>query len=186
MESLQALLPLSLERINRHINKTFLCVHEASQKSPSWMAYLQQIDSIILSGLKNMLFTIISTLVQKATKYEQGDSIPPLVMVELELQGGTVHYSPPLSSHSALSCVPEVVQKWMNDYVGLTKLIRKVHLTEKRAEKEEGTDKPFEGCNGDEDETCFTAISLDPDIKSAIGKICTHLETNSRQCQVCM
>ena len=32
--------------------------------------------------------------------------------------------------------------------------------------------------------SCFEAISSDPDIKGAIGKICAHLETNSRQCQV--
>ena len=34
------------------------------------------------------------------------------------------------------------------------------------------------------DRSCFEAISSDPDIKGAIGKICAHLETNSRQCQV--
>ena len=32
--------------------------------------------------------------------------------------------------------------------------------------------------------SCFEAISSDPDIKGAIAKICAHLETNSRQCQV--
>jgi hypothetical protein len=32
--------------------------------------------------------------------------------------------------------------------------------------------------------SCFEAISADPDIKGAIAKICAHLETNSRQCQV--
>ena len=52
----------------------------------------------------------------------------------------------------------------------------------------------MEGGNGEESEvkkrdakecsSCFEAISSDPDIKGAIGKICAHLETNSRQCQV--
>ena len=70
-----------------------------------------------------MLLTVLATLVQKATKYEQGAPILPLVMVQLELQGGDIQYSPPLSGHSAVSSVPEVVQKWMNDYLSLTKLI---------------------------------------------------------------
>ena len=52
----------------------------------------------------------------------------------------------------------------------------------------------LEGGNGEDSEmkkrdtkersSCFEAISSDPDIKGAIGKICAHLETNSRQCQV--
>ena len=51
----------------------------------------------------------------------------------------------------------------------------------------------LEGGNGEDselkkrdvkDRSCFEAISSDPDIKGAIGKICAHLETNSRQCQV--
>ena len=52
----------------------------------------------------------------------------------------------------------------------------------------------MEGGNGEENEvkkrdtkecsSCFEAISSNPDIKGAIGKICAHLETNSRQCQV--
>lgn len=186
VETLRSLLPSSLERINKHVNKTFLCVHEASLKSPAWTAYLHQVDSIILSGLKNMLLTVISTLVQRATRYEQGDPIPPLVVVQLELQGGTIQFSPPLSGHSALNSVPETVQKWMNDYLGLTKLILRMQLwrgqDEREGEGEEEADKKGKG--DDEDKTCFKAISSNPDIKNAIGKICAHLETNSRQCQV--
>ena len=123
MESLQSLLPCSLDKINNHIHQTFLCVHEASQKSPAWSAYLRLTDTTILTGLKHMLLTVISTLVQKATRYEQGAPISPLVTVQLELQGGDVQFSPPLSGHSAISSVPEIVQKWMNDYLSLTKLI---------------------------------------------------------------
>ena len=123
LESLQCLLPSSLQKINKNIHQTFLCVHEASQNSPSWTAYLQQIDSTLLSGLKHLLLTVLATLVQKATRYEQGAPILPLVMVQLELQGGDIQFSPPLSGHSAVRSVPEVVQKWMNDYLGLTKLI---------------------------------------------------------------
>ena len=123
MESLQCVLPSSLQKIKRHIQQTFHCVHEASQRSPSWTAYLQQIDSALLAGLKTLLLTVLATLVQKATRYEQGVPISPLVMVQLELQGGDIQFSPPLSGHSAVSSVPEVVQKWMNDYLSLTKLI---------------------------------------------------------------
>ena len=128
LESLQHLLPSSLQKITNHINQTFVCVHEASQTSPSWTAYLRQIDSTLLAGLKHLLLTVLATLVQRATRYEQGAPISSLVMVQLELQGGDIQFSPPLSGHSAISSVPEVVQKWMNDYLSLTKLIpRCVH-----------------------------------------------------------
>ena len=184
IDCLQSLLPSSLERINRHINQTYLCIHEASQKSPAWTAYLQQVDSVILSGLKNMLLTIISTLVQKATRYEQGDPILPLVMVQLELQGDNIQFSPPLSGHSALSSVPEMVQNWMNDYVSLAKFVRRVNPVQD-AQELVGELREDEVSKRDgEDKTYFKAFSSDSDIKSAVGKICAHLETNSRQCQV--
>ena len=187
MENLRTLLPSSVNRINKHIKQTFLCVHEASQNSPACTAHLQEIDSIIFSGLKNMLLTIISTLVQKATRYEQGDPIHPLVTVQLQLQGDNIQFSPPLSGHSALSSVPEVVQNWMNDYVGLAKLVRRANPIQsgEKQEGEVGRDGVREKSGKvDGDKTCFTAVSSDSDIKSAIGKICAHLETNSRQCQV--
>lgn len=106
----------------------------------------------------------ISTLVSRVVKYEQGATIPPLVMVELELQGSDVQFSPPLSSYSAFSSVPEVVQKWMSNYLELAKLCPKFGS---------GVEK-----------TCYEVMKSDPDIKNSMSKICAHLETNSRQCQV--
>lgn len=113
-----------------------------------------------------MLLKAISTLVGRAMKYEQGDSIPPLVMVELELQGTDVQFSPPLSTHSAISSVPEVVQRWMSDYLQLAKL------------------GPRFVAAAVGDGTCFEVLNSDPEVKNAMNKICAHLETNSRQCQV--
>ena len=134
-----------------------------------------------------MLLAIISTLVQKAARYEQGDPICPLVMVQLELQGDNIQFSPPLSGHSTLSSVPEIVQEWMNNYVSLAKLVRRVNPVQDGQEvKEELREGEMSKRNGEDDgdKTCLKAFSSDPDIKSAIGKICAHLETNSRQCQV--
>ena len=60
----------------------------------------------------------------------QGDQIPALVTVQLELQGGEVQFSPPLSSHSALPSVPELVQRWMDSYTRVARLARRcgVHV----------------------------------------------------------
>ena len=131
------------------------------------MAYLDHIESIVLAGLKNMVLATILTLMQRATQYEQGDPIPPLVVVRLELQGSDVQFSPPLSGHSAISSVSEVVQQWMNDYIELARLVPR-----------------FGGGSIEGDKTCYQAISTDLEIRNAISKISAHLETNSRQCQV--
>lgn len=134
-----------------------------------------------------MLLAIISTLVQKATRYEQGDPIHPLVEVRLELQGDNIQFSPPLSGNSTLSSVPEVVQDWMNAYVSLAKLVRRVNPVQDGQEVEgELRESEMSERDGEDDGdmTCFKTFSSDSDIKSAIGKICAHLETNSRQCQV--
>ena len=162
-----------MERIAQHISLTFQCIHEASQESPAWAAFLNMIDSLVLVGLKTTMLKAISTLVHRATKYEQGDGIPPLVMVELELQGGDIQFAPPLSTHSAISSVPEVVQTWMSNFLNLAKL-----------------GPCFSpgggGTGGGEKGTCFQVLNSDADIKNAMSKICAHLETNSRQCQVCV
>lgn len=154
-----------MDRISQFVSLTFQCIHEASQESPAWVAYLQQIDGLVLAGLKSMMLTAISTLVGRATKYEQGDTIPPLVMVELELQGSDIQFSPPLGTHTAISSVPEAVQKWMSDYLNLAQLGPRFSP-------------------GFSEGTCMEVLKSDTDIKSAMSKICAHLETNSRQCQV--
>lgn len=164
VNSLQSALPPSMERISQHVSLTFECIHEASQESPAWVAYLCMIDDLVLTGLKKVMLKAISTLVTRALKYEQGDGIPPLVMVELELQGSDVHFSPPLSARSESSSVPEVVQKWMSNYLSLAKLGPRF--------------SPGVGA------TCFEVLNSDTDIKGSMSKICAHLETNSRQCQV--
>ncbi len=107
----------------------------------------------------------ISTLYSRALKYEQGDPIPCLVTVELELQGADVQFSPPLSTFSSVNCVPEVVQKWMSNYLSLAKLGPRFSSTVDRG-------------------TCFDVLSSDGEVKNAMSKICAHLVTNSRQCQV--
>ena len=173
IECLQNALPPSMERIAHHISLTFQCIHEVSQESPAWTAFLSSIDALVLAGLKATMLSAISTLVARATKYEQGAGIPPLVMVELELQGsGEVQFSPPLSAHSAISSVPEVVQRWMGNFLGLAKLGPRFGPV--------GARGPGGGAGG----TCFDVLNSDLDIKNAMSKICAHLETNSRQCQV--
>ena len=157
-----------MERVSQHVSLTFQCIHEASQESPAWVAYLNKIDSLVLSGLKDMMLNATATLTNRALKYEQGDRIPPLVMVELEVQGADVQFAPPLSAHSAISSVPEVVQKWMSDYLGLAKLGPRF--------------APAGG--GVVGRSCFEELNSDPGIRGAMNKICAHLETNSRQCQV--
>ena len=56
----------------------------------------------------------------------QGTSIPPLIQVDLELQGTEVLFSPPLTSTSASRSIPEAVQQWLSHYMDLSKLVRRV------------------------------------------------------------
>ncbi len=167
LESLQTTLPPSVQRISAHIDHTFSCIDEASRESPAWTAYLRHTDSLVLAGLKKMVLTAIFSLVQRASQYEQGHPIPPLVTVEMELQAHDVQFSPPLSMHSALDSVPEVVQRWIEAYIELAKLV-----------------PLFERVGGGA-RTCYEALCGDAELKSAVGKISAHLETNARHCQVC-
>ena len=165
LESLQSMLPSSVQRISAHIDHIFSCIDEASRESPAWTAYLRHTDSLVLAGLKRMVSIAISSLVQRASHYEQGHPIPPLVTVEMELQAHDVQFSPPLSTHSALESVPEVVQNWIEEYIGLSKLV-----------------PLFQGAENAKN--CYEALSRDAELKSAVGKISAHLETNARHCQV--
>lgn len=161
-----------LRSVSRNLHTLTLVFHvvvyslqcvESSQESPAWEAYLSLVDQLVVQGLKNMVLTAIGTLTLRAQKYEQGAPIPQLVTVDLELQAGDIQFSPPLSSHSPIPTVPETVSRWMDGFTSLTKLVRRY-------------------APGIRD-TCYPAITNDPDIRSAISKVTAHLETNARQCQ---
>ena len=112
-----------------------------------------------------MALTVITSLLQRAGQYEQGTAIRPIVTVCLELQATDVQFSPPLSTHSALVSVPEAVQKWIDEYMGLAKLV------------------PRFGGSG-EGGTFQEELCGDSELKGAVSKISAHLETNARHCQV--
>ena len=62
--------------------------------------------------------------------YYQGQSIPCLVKVQLGLVGSTISFTPPLDQQSALESVPEVVRRWMDDYVALAKVMKPFSASE--------------------------------------------------------
>jgi len=46
------------------------------------------------------------------------------VKVKLELVGSTISFTPPLDQQTALESVPEVVRRWMEDYVVMAKVMK--------------------------------------------------------------
>ena len=46
--------------------------------------------------------------------------------VQLELVGGMVTFSPPLTPHSSLPSIPEIVAVWMNSYVATTRHLPRI------------------------------------------------------------
>jgi len=155
VETLSSFLPATMDRISRRISHTFQCIHEASQESPAWLSYLRQVDDLVISSLRIMTLTV----------YEQGGTIPPLVTVELGLYGPTVRFFPPLSTNSAFTSVPEMIQGWMANYMKLARHVPRLSVRK-------GEDSHFQ------------LAHRESDIRSAMGKICAHVETNCRQCQV--
>ena len=165
IETVSVTLPRTMDRIAKRITHTFQCIHEASQESPAWISYLRQVDDLVLSSLRIMTLKFISTLSKRTSTYEQGGSIPSLVTVELGLYGTGVRFFPPLSTQSAFTSVPEMIQQWMSNYLTLARLVPKLSVGHSQ-------DKNFE------------LAHKDSDIKNAMNKICAHVETNCRQCQV--
>ena len=53
-------------------------------------------------------------------------SIPALMVVKLELVGGEVGFSPPLTPHSSLPSVPEIVSGWLDGYLATTAQLPRV------------------------------------------------------------
>lgn len=166
MDTLSVSLPATMDRISKRITHTFHCIHEASQESPAWLSYLRQVDDLVLSSLRIMTLKFISSLSQRTSTYEQGGSIPALLTVELGLYGADVQFFPPLATHSAFTSIPEVIQQWMGNYLRLSGLVPRL------SGRQSGGS------------TSFELEYKESDIKSAMNKICAHVETNSRQCQV--
>ena len=44
--------------------------------------------------------------------------------MKLGLVGSAISFTPPLDQHSALESVPEVVKRWLDDYVAMAKVMR--------------------------------------------------------------
>lgn len=57
---------------------------------------------------------------------KKGVSIPALMAVQLELVGGVVAFSPPLTPHSSLPSIPEIVARWMDSYVSSTRHLPRI------------------------------------------------------------
>lgn len=146
LERLNDLLPSSLSRIHSNLASVLSLIH-ASPESPAWDHYLHKTEDQVTEGLTNMVLTAVGSLLHRAHLYEQvpkpsvwvflhllantygssfvfltsqGVSIPALMAVQLELVGGVVTFSPPLTPHSSLPSIPEIVARWMDSYVTTT------------------------------------------------------------------
>ena len=59
-----------MKKISCFMEEVF-CLTEASQDSPIWSEFMEQVDCIILGGLKNAFMAAIGSLLQRVLLYEQ-------------------------------------------------------------------------------------------------------------------
>ena len=59
-----------MKKISYFMEEVF-CLTEASQDSPIWSEFMEQVDGIILGGLKNAFLAAIGSLLQRVLLYEQ-------------------------------------------------------------------------------------------------------------------
>jgi dynein heavy chain len=160
-ESARSMLSFSMMQIESIIKETFKYV-EVSLKSSEWLDYLSYLDALVYHGLKEMMIYSMWTLTSRAQKYEQGGSIPPIVSVSIQLWDNQIQFYPPLSLHSAIVSVPEIVKDSLESFLLLCKIPCRLI---------------------DSDISYYDELLSDGDVYGNVQKIIAHIETSSRQCQ---
>ena len=69
-EQLETSLATGMEKIG-HLMEELFCLTEVSQDSPIWSEFRDQIDAIVLGGLKSAFLAAIGSLLQRVLLYEQ-------------------------------------------------------------------------------------------------------------------
>nr|WAQ15579.1 axonemal dynein heavy chain E [Halisarca dujardinii] len=161
-ESLETCLSAGMKRISSLMEEVF-CLTEASQDSPVWSEFVEQVDAVVLDGLKRAFLAAVGSLMQRVLLYEQGYSISPLVTVKLELLQQDVSFVPALDALTSVPSIPETVKKWLTDYLRACG-----QVTSWRKNQQ----SPY-----------HDVLSSDGEVVAAMNKVTAHLETSARHCR---
>ncbi|XP_071959570.1 uncharacterized protein [Antedon mediterranea] len=104
------------QRIHSLLINSFQAV-QISAASPAWEDYVEHIDALVLDGLKEAtlksLRNMLNTLVH--CNLAEEESIP-ILTIRLELIENAVSFTPPLDFNTAVTCVEEEVERWLDMY----------------------------------------------------------------------
>ena len=109
-------------------------VLKVSKGAPTWRAYVEFINDIVIDGIaRTVAFSLETLNASFDPAIIAKEEIAPLIEVQLELEGSAVEYRPALSDASAaLSAVSlrAMVDAWVKGFFHVTKLIKRLDRAE--------------------------------------------------------
>ena len=109
-------------------------VLKVSKGAPTWRAYVEFINDIVVDGLaRSVAYSLESLNAQLDPAQISKDETAPFVEVQLELEGSAVEYKPALSdatSGSAVRSLHAMVDEWCKGFFHVCKLVKRLDRAE--------------------------------------------------------
>ncbi|XP_033103095.1 dynein heavy chain 9, axonemal-like [Anneissia japonica] len=111
------------QRIHSLLMDSFQAV-QISKASPAWEDYVEHIDALVLDGLKEATLKSLRNMLNTLVHCNMAEEISvPILTIRLELIENAVSFTPPLDHNTAVTCVEEEVDQWLNMYRGRGSLV---------------------------------------------------------------
>lgn len=109
-------------------------VLKVSKGAPTWRAYVEFINDIVIDGLARTVAYSLETLNSQLDPAQiTKDELAPLLEVQLELEGSAVEYKPGLADADATASMVSLhsmVDSWIKGFFHVTKLIKRLDRSE--------------------------------------------------------
>ena len=105
-------------------------VLKISKGAPTWRAYVEFINDIVIDGLARTVAFSLETLNSQIDPAQMAkEEAAPFLEVQLELESGTVAYRPALSDSSATGATPSIhslVDEWIKGFFHVCKVVKRL------------------------------------------------------------
>lgn len=121
------------ERSNQ-ISKLLKDVHEKikiEKKPPSWKAYTDYVNEIVLEGISRAIYTALNHLNDQINPiYIKRNELQPIFEIKLELGENQVNFDPLIEENQYVNSVRNSAKGWINDFYSIAMFVQRLDKPE--------------------------------------------------------
>ena len=119
---------------SNQISKLLKDVHEKikiEKKPPSWKAYTDYVNEIVLEGISKAIFTALAHLNDQINPtFIKRNELQPIFEIKLELGENQVNFEPIIEENPHLNSVRNAAKGWINDFYSIAMFITRLDKPE--------------------------------------------------------